>query len=146
MPNPLFLFFIKKCGYFHKKGSIFMEIWKDIEGFPMYEVSNKGKVRNKKTNHILSPKLTKQGYNWVGLMKDGKRFYLQNHRLVAFAFLNPPREGETQVNHKNKIKTDNRAENLEWSSPQYNTWHAFNWHPQYQQLNLFTGEWEDCIG
>ena len=28
------------------------EIWKVIEGFPNYEVSNLGNVRNKKTGHI----------------------------------------------------------------------------------------------
>ena len=38
------------------------EIWKDIEDFPNYEVSDQGRVRNKKTGHILSPVPDKDGY------------------------------------------------------------------------------------
>ena len=35
------------------------------------------------------------------------------HRLVAFSFVDGYRDG-LQVNHKNEIRADNRAENLEW--------------------------------
>lgn len=32
-----------------------MEIWKTIDGYPNYEISSIGRVKNKKTNKILKP-------------------------------------------------------------------------------------------
>lgn len=42
------------------------------------------------------------------------------HRLVALLFV-PGFRYDMYVNHKNEIKTDNRADNLEWCTASYNT-------------------------
>lgn len=111
------------------------EIWKDIKGFEgRYQVSNMGRVRSLerlntdkrgRIHHvkgmILKDSLnTKKGYYRVSL-SDGHRNYThyEVHRLVALHFVPGYKEGLV-VNHKNEIKTDNRAENLEWCTYQYN--------------------------
>jgi len=45
------------------------------------------------------------------------------HRAVAMAWLPNP-ENKEQVNHKNAVRNDNRAENLEWVTNEENQIHA----------------------
>lgn len=109
------------------------EIWKDVQGFEgRYQVSNMGRVRgldrwtlDERPHFVkgmmLKPSLNKgKGYLRVSL-SDGHRKYkhYEVHRLVALHFVPGYKEGLV-VNHKNEIKTDNRAENLEWCTFQYN--------------------------
>ena len=101
------------------------EIWKDIEGFEgMYQVSNMGNVKSLNYNHtgkekILKGRDTGIGYLQLHLCKDGKIKNYFVHQLVATAFCEN-QEGYTEVNHINEDKSDNRADNLEWCSRQYN--------------------------
>lgn len=96
------------------------EEWREIEGYEgLYAVSNMGRVANIKRNVLLNPYSIKTGYLQVNLRKDnqGRNFYV--HRLVAMAFISNP-ENKPQVNHKNSIRNDNRAENLEWMTAKEN--------------------------
>lgn len=102
------------------------EIWKDIDGYDgLYQISNFGRVmslpRNGtiKTYRILSNNSYNNGYQIITLSKNGKRKTHFVHRLVAQAFIPNP-EKKLQINHKNEIKNDNRAENLEWCDSKYN--------------------------
>ena len=75
-----------------------VEIWKSIQNYPDYEVSNLGRVRSYKRSlfepHILARKLCKTGYYAVGLSKPGSKTNWANiHRLVAFAFVEGYFEG-----------------------------------------------------
>ena len=99
------------------------EIYKDIAGFPNYLVSNLGNVKNKHSNKLLKPYLTR-GYPRVSLYDaDGKRCCKLVHRLVAQAFIPNP-ENLPVVNHISGIKTDARVSNLEWVSYSENLSHA----------------------
>ena len=91
------------------------EIWKDIEGYEGYQVSNLGRVRSldriDSNNHplngvILKPYISNSGYLLVGLYKQQKRDRKLLHRLVAEAFIPNP-ENKPEIDHINTIKTDN---------------------------------------
>lgn len=101
-----------------------MEVWKDIEGYNWYQVSDLGRVRSKPNSQhrkeiILSQIPQANGYLRVRLFKDGKGKLIQVSHLVADAFvLNP--NNLPQVNHIDENVKNNRADNLEWCNAQYN--------------------------
>lgn len=91
-----------------------MEIFKDIKGYPGYQISNQGRIWSTKTNRYLSPFHNNKGYLMINIKAaNGKRKGELIHRLVALAFIDNP-EGKPEVNHINHIRDDNRVENLEW--------------------------------
>lgn len=112
------------------------EIWKPISGYEgLYEVSNLGRVRS--LDRIVryrngNDRLTKgrllrpclpQGYQQVTLCDELSNSPFKVHRLVAIAFC--VREiGCNVVNHIDGIKTNNAADNLEWTTSKGNTLHA----------------------
>lgn len=99
------------------------ERWKPIVGYDgVYEVSSLGRVRSKKSGgeKILRPGKTTNGYVQVVLYKDKKSKAFLVHRLVAEAFVPNDNILNTEVNHINEDKTDNRASNLEYCDRQYN--------------------------
>ena len=100
-----------------------MEKWKDVEDFNNYQVSNLGRIKNKVTGVIRKQVITARGYLSVHLVQSGKKKTFRTHRLVALAFIGINKY-KPQVNHKNGIKTDNRASNLEWCTNRENILHA----------------------
>ena len=98
------------------------EVWLDIPQYEgLYQVSNLGKVRNKK-GKVLKAYLTRS-YERVSLYnKEGRHCFLV-HRLVASVFVPNP-ERKPDVNHINGCKTDNNVSNLEWVTPSENMIHA----------------------
>lgn len=112
------------------------EKWLPIVGFEgLYEVSDYGNVRSMdrvvsycnnggKANRLFTGKpianvLGNNGYYFCNLWKNGKIFQKRTSRLVAEAFIPNP-DNLPCVNHKNRNPLDNRAENLEWCTVQYN--------------------------
>lgn len=101
------------------------EEWRPVDGFlDKYEVSNLGRVRSTRrwkrqlqNPHVFKAKLDRKGYVKVVLAdhRQGKKAkdYLV-HRLVARAFLGEIRNQE--VDHINRVRSDNRASNLRITS------------------------------
>lgn len=101
------------------------EEWRDVVGYEgIYQVSNMGRVKslaNDKTRKekILIQRKNNNGYLQLMLCKYGKIKHYYVHRLVGNAFLENP-NNYPYYNHKNEIKTDNRAVNLEPCTHKYN--------------------------
>lgn len=92
----------------------------DIKGFERYQITDDGRVWSKISNKWLVPKVTQDGYLRVGLCNGTKKVkQALIHRLVAEAFI-PNNDNLPQINHKDENKTNNKVENLEWCSSQYN--------------------------
>jgi hypothetical protein len=100
------------------------EIFFVIDGFPNYEISNKGRIYNNETGVLLKPRKDANGYYKVDLYKNKKKT-ITIHRLVAIAFIANPKN-LPEVDHINRIKTDNRLENLRWVSSSENRINTLN--------------------
>lgn len=112
-----------------------MALWKDIAGYEgLYQVSDEGDVislprvvkSGNKTLHRkgrpIRPGLRGRGglmYKMVVLCKDGESKTCSVHRLVAQAFI-PNYDNLPEVNHKDQDTLNNRVDNLEWCTRQYN--------------------------
>ena len=109
------------------------EIWKPVVGYEgLYEVSSYGRVRSLDKyvkykskgyrlhrGRILTGSISRCGYIMCHIRVNEVSKYYLVHRLVAEAFILNV-DGLPAVNHKNEDKSDNRVENLEWCSNEYN--------------------------
>ena len=139
---------------FNRETTVAGEEWKDIKGYEgLYQVSNLGRVRSLPiVTKAIQQNTTRKGVTMVidvpqvklgrllklnnvgiecsdGYMKGvtlskfgySKRVFV--HRLVAEAFIPNPNNLQ-EVNHKNRDRSDNTVNNLEWISPEDNKNHA----------------------
>lgn len=93
------------------------EIWRSINNFPRYEVSNHGRVRNAFKGNLLKFQNDKDGYKRISLEGIHKRI----HRLVAEEFIENNDRSKTLVDHIDRDKANNNVTNLRWVTPQQNS-------------------------
>ena len=95
-------------------------MYKKIEGYNNYEVSDEGQVRNIKTGRILKPySQTNYGHLKVTLSENRKQKTFLIHRLVLETFVGPCPSG-MECCHNNGIASDNRLKNLRWDTHRSN--------------------------
>jgi len=118
------------------------EIFKTIQQFPDYEISNCGRLRTKERMVRYTHSVTNNehfrktegrflkvhfnnntGYKFCQLYKNKKMYNKTIHRLVAEAFIVNNLKLPI-VNHIDGNKHNNTVENLEWCTDAYNHKHA----------------------
>tara|TARA_R110001606_G_scaffold179322_1_gene326044 strand:+ start:156 stop:626 length:471 start_codon:yes stop_codon:yes gene_type:complete len=90
-----------------------MEWIKGYEG--LYKINREGEIWSSKTNIIIKQWKRKDGYWQPKLWKEGKCYPLKLHRLLAIQYI-PNLENKPVIDHINRIKDDNRLENLRWAT------------------------------
>lgn len=118
VPRPHRTEIIKACDY--TDGLMTMchlqPIWRTVAGARRYAVSDQGDVRN--ARRLLVQHLNDEGYRKIRLVfDDGKSREVFVHRLVAIAFLPPPRPEQRYVLHgPDHDRTNCRVDNLRWGT------------------------------
>ena len=88
----------------------------EITGYENYLIYDDGRVFNKIKNNFVNLVNDKDGYLQITLYNNGKnKKTIKIHRLVALHYISNP-NNLPQVDHINRIRTDNRIENLRWVS------------------------------
>lgn len=101
-----------------------VEVWKVINDFVNYKISNFGNVKSIRFNKEieLKTRIGSGGYKTVGIYNNKKLKNFHVHQLVAIHFLNHNPNGYGLViNHKDFNKTNNYFENLEIVTARQNT-------------------------
>ena len=93
------------------------EVWRRIESFEGYSVSDCGRVRRDSSGYILNQQINQFGVPNVGLMQNGRQRKLSVSRLVATEFV--PRLGWQRESFNTPINLDgdrlnNYVPNLRW--------------------------------
>ena len=95
----------------------------EIKGFEDYLIYPDGRVWSKpkktKTNGhngmFLKSRIDYKGYELVSLKHNKISYHKRVHRLLAIHYIPNP-ENKPEVDHINRIRDDNRIENLRWAT------------------------------
>lgn len=106
-----------------------MEVWRAIDEFPGYSVSDCGRVRNDENGRIMAILMNQHGVANVGLTKGRVQYKRSVALLVATAFMTPhPQEKfDTPINLDGD-RLNNNVENLLWRP----RWFAVRYHNQFE--------------
>lgn len=105
------------------------EKWRWVPGYEgLYSVSDHGRImgmpRKNHYGHVLATRVNCHGYEVACLCKNNIKKTFSVHRLVASVFCENP-HGKPEINHKDGVKTNNVATNLEWVTKSENERHAY---------------------
>ena len=102
------------------------EVWRNINGYPNYEVSCHGLVRRKASQYRGSKMLrqclnSQNGYKYVGLYRNGERITKSGNRVVECAWLNHEEATiDSVIDHIDHDKTNNHFTNLRFCTRSIN--------------------------
>ena len=92
------------------------EKWKVLSEYDSYLISDMGRVKDNRYLNDIEIKKDKGGYEYCILTNNhGKNVRVYIHTLVANAFRRETKKnGYNQIDHINRLRNDNRAENLRY--------------------------------
>ena len=108
------------------------EIWKTLQEYPFYKISNAGRVMKLKKGIWEECKYHKDNKGYIRVTVRNSRGEFANigvHRLVATAFIFKP-DKNLIVNHLDENPSNNRADNLEWTTYSGNSSYSARRNPQ----------------
>ena len=117
--------------------------WQELIVDPDYEINanNVYQIRRKGTNRNIKLSTNKDVYLQCTL--NGKKLY--HHRVVALQFIKNP-DDKPFIDHINRIRSDNRIENLRWVSHYENMQNLGEYRGYAGKSFVFTEEIDkDCI-
>lgn len=91
------------------------EMWKPCHLSPLYEVSNRGRVRRAENKFVRKNAINPHGYQYLTLPIDGKDYTSLVGRLVLYAFTGYPEDGQV-AHHVDGDSSNDDIENLMWTS------------------------------
>lgn len=95
-----------------------IEIWKEINGFPNYRISNWGTLRNLKTGNIFTAVPGK--YRKTSIYHEGEIRRVSLHRLTLEAFKGSAPSDAHECAHNDGSKDNNHISNLRWATKKEN--------------------------
>jgi len=106
-----------------KRGDYNKDEWKEIPGFPGYEISIYGDVyfkgdvscRKRRPSGICVQNRNRLGYYIVHI--NGKIYYV--HRLLAMTYIENP-ENKKEIDHIDGNPSNNNLDNLRWATHKEN--------------------------
>jgi hypothetical protein len=94
------------------------EKWKTISEFPIYQVSNRGRVRNTQMGNLLKGRLLND-YVQVCIKWEGRLYFRYAHILVLTYFRGPCPPG-LESRHLDGVRSHNILNNLVWGTHKEN--------------------------
>lgn len=93
------------------------ECWIDMDEFPNHQLSTHGRVRNKRTGHILKPFPDRYGYLRLSI---GNVDNVYIHLLMGKYFHGPKPFPAAEIDHIDTNRQNNHYLNLDWVTRQEN--------------------------
>ena len=103
-----------------------MTNWQTLKVDNDYEISNvyPYQIRRRSDKYIITETYDTRNC-YINVSLNGQKY--GKHRLIALQFIeNDDPEHKTQVDHRNKIRTDNHIDNLHWVTPRFNSFNKLS--------------------
>jgi hypothetical protein len=131
--------------YTAKPGEIFQILNGNFQGvdinYPKYKISNLGNIVNIEKGFLKTINSKNRAYPETNFSNEGEQKMFGVHILVALVFVPGRTEERSSVNHKDEIKTNFLATNLEWSTGSENTkYSSYKISIPVKKISIQTGE------